>query len=471
MSKDRGGGMQENLAKTEAEEIVRDVIVACSDCDICRYLMEDSCLMFPQLYRLTDRKRENGLEISSAELKHLVDLCTFCALCPCPNIRSDLMRAKRGFIERDGLPPRIRLLEDVELFGKLCGTLPRLTNRLLGNHHAGRILKASLGIHQDRFFPEFPDQDFPHWAEKQGITQSCRASGKLRVAYFAGCTGRHLFPQVPEAAVRVLEANGVEVYYPEQKCCGMPTLLEGDVKRALSFVRFNVDRLLEAVMDGYDLVCSCPTCGFFFKGILPEGAHYSEQFQDSVGAAKDQIKVPLDGAKTGADKRRFAVLQKSLYGHILKDQGSFSAISADARITLAEHTYDLGEYLILLDRDGRLKRPRGMNSERLLYYPPCHQREQKIGRPYRDLLERLFGLQLESLDASMYCCGLGGIMGFKKEFHDHSISLGAQLMRRIRELKPDRIVTDCLSCRLQFAQLTPFPVSHPIELLRDGYLR
>ncbi|MGB5619143.1 MAG: hypothetical protein WBM78_20055 [Desulfobacterales bacterium] len=42
---------------------------------------------------------------------------------------------------------------------------------------------------------------------------------------------------------------------------------------------------------------------------------------------------------------------------------------------------------------------------------------------------------------------------------------------KIREIDPDRIVTDCLSCRLQFNQLLPFPVSHPIEVLRDAFGR
>jgi glycerol-3-phosphate dehydrogenase subunit C len=64
---------------------------------------------------------------------------------------------------------------------------------------------------------------------------------------------------------------------------------------------------------------------------------------------------------------------------------------------------------------------------------------------------------------------MAGIMGFKREFHEPSIRLGRRLMDKIREIDPDRIVTDCLSCRLQFNQLLPFPVSHPIEVLRDGY--
>jgi glycerol-3-phosphate dehydrogenase subunit C len=64
---------------------------------------------------------------------------------------------------------------------------------------------------------------------------------------------------------------------------------------------------------------------------------------------------------------------------------------------------------------------------------------------------------------------MAGIMGFKQEFHEPSTQLGRRLMDKIRENGPDRIVTECLSCRLQFNQLLPFPVSHPSEVLRDAY--
>jgi hypothetical protein len=43
------------------------------------------------------------------------------------------------------------------------------------------------------------------------------------------------------------------------------------------------------------------------------------------------------------------------------------------------------------------------------------------------------------------------------------------LMDKIRGIDPDRIVTECLSCRLQFNQFLPLPVSHPSEVLRDAY--
>ena len=38
-----------------------------------------------------------------------------------------------------------------------------------------------------------------------------------------------------------------------------------------------------------------------------------------------------------------------------------------------------------------------------------------------------------------------------------------------RELTPERLVTDCLSCRMQFNQLLPVDVVHPVEILRESY--
>jgi glycerol-3-phosphate dehydrogenase subunit C len=45
------------------EKIIRDVIRLCTNCDTCRYLMEEGCVFFPELYRLWDREVEEGIPI------------------------------------------------------------------------------------------------------------------------------------------------------------------------------------------------------------------------------------------------------------------------------------------------------------------------------------------------------------------------------------------------------------------------
>ena len=42
-------------------------------------------------------------------------------------------------------------------------------------------------------------------------------------------------------------------------------------------------------------------------------------------------------------------------------------------------------------------------------------------------------------------------------------------MRNMEKVPPEKIVTDCLSCRLQFTRLLPYDVLHPVELLKEAY--
>jgi len=122
-------------------------------------------------------------------------------------------------------------------------------------------------------------------------------------------------------------------------------------------------------------------------------------------------------------------------------------------------------------RSAQLDTHFGAVSARIAYYPPCHLREQNIGRPYPDLMGLIPGITIAAVDWSLYCCGMAGIMGFKKEFHDSSIRIGSRLIEKIKEINPDKLVTDCLSCRLQFNQLTPYTSLHPLEILKESYDR
>ena len=95
-------------------------------------------------------------------------------------------------------------------------------------------------------------------------------------------------------------------------------------------------------------------------------------------------------------------------------------------------------------RSAQLDTHFGAVSARIAYYPPCHLREQNIGRPYPDLMGLIPGITIAAVDWSLYCCGMAGIMGFKKEFHDSSIRIGSRLIEKIKEINPDKLVTDCL---------------------------
>jgi len=135
---------------------------------------------------------------------------------------------------------------------------------------------------------------------------------------------------------------------------------------------------------------------------------------------------------------------------------------------ISENTYDVGVYLKNRHEAGEFDTSLGSICNRAAYYPPCHLREQKIGRPYQYLMSLIPGLAIEPIQGD-YCCGNGGVMGFKQEFHHLSIKIASRLIAKIKSINPEVLATDCLSCRMQFNQLTPYRVLHPIEIIKESY--
>jgi glycerol-3-phosphate dehydrogenase subunit C len=440
------------------QEILRRVMELCADCDTCRFLMDEDCAFFPELYRLWDGEKEGGQPVSEAQFRRLADLCTLCGLCPCPRIPIDVMEAKSRYIEREGLPLATRLLTDVPRLARLCGAFPRLVHTLQSSPTVGPLLRKAAGVHPERQLPAFSEENFFQWAAKKGLT--VRREGRRHVAYFAGCTAGYLFPQLGRAVVEVLERSGATVHVPPQQCCGMPHLVEGDRRGALRRAGDNMATLLGSVRAGDELVSSCPTCGYFMRSLLLERAYYSEAYQESVNAGEDEIRIP----DQDREKKRHKVLKKSIHKEILKDDGYFSSLDPMDRIGLSEHLLDAGEYLARLHALGRLNTRFDAIPKRMVYFAPCHQREQNRGRPYLDLLALIPELTVEPVGDSI-CCGMGGNFGFKAGFHETSLELGRPLMKKIRKLAPQAIVTDCMSCRLQFSHALPYPVFHPMEIL------
>jgi len=472
------------MNQQKPESFVRQVIDRCSNCDWCRdNLKESSCLFFRRLFRLHDREKGGRAAISVAEMARLTDLCNLCGICPCVEIRTWVRQAKDGFVARDGMPMPIRVLEDVRLLSKVGGIAPRLTNKLLEDGAIARGIKRVIGIHPERKLPKFPSATFDGWARKRGLHQ--RFDGARRkVAYFTGCTARYLFPDVAKATVEVLERNGVAVYVPPQRCCGMPTMLEGDRDFTHKTASFNFEELLRVVEDGYDIVCSCPTCGYFYKSVLPADALSSPDFRDRVSDLVGEERG--DFVKVGERLRReeFAfqgradpVFERAaqpstlrfVLAGLMRDRGYFGAFDGIQRLRIASRTYDLGEYLLKLDAVGELSRDFGTVDAQMAYYAPCHQREQGIGQPWRELLAMVPGMWLQRVGEPLDCCGLGGIMGFKKKFHPTSVAIGRRLMRKVEAAAPETLLTDCLSCRLQFNQMLSRPVAHPVEILDAAY--
>ncbi|WP_169728969.1 heterodisulfide reductase-related iron-sulfur binding cluster [Desulfatirhabdium butyrativorans] len=446
---------------TDGSNPMRWVFDSCSDCDTCRFLMDESCLMFPELFRLYDQSCENRRQPNEDALRRLAELCTFCGLCPCPDIRTGILKDKAVSVRQNGLTIGARLLSDVQRIGLLCGLAPPPLLRLLRKDPIEKAFKSRIGIDPKRRLPPIPTRHFFSWAKRKGLDRPV-VDRSPKVAYFAGCTAGYFFPEIAIAAVGVLERNGIAVHVPEQQCCGMPLLLEGDQETALDRMRFNLNVLVGLVREGYTPVCSCPTCGYALKVLLQQGACYSEGYQRHIQAETGEIRIP----DRQSGKPGFVSLKKSMYENLLIDDGLFSGLDPIGRMELAARVQDVGEYLLgRMPENAPAPASTGMPHRRMVYFAPCHQREQEIGSPYETLLARIPSLSVQRVGSAMDCCGMGGSLGFKQGFSERSLALGERLFAKIRKAAPDAIVTDCISCRLQFEHALPYPVFHPLQVL------
>ena len=433
-----------------------------SGCDVCRTHLDEDCLFFPELYKVNDELIEQGQLIDNNTICQLLDRCTLCGLCPCPDVRMLILQAKAAAANENGVPLSVSFIADARKAGRLGILLSRSANWINSRPVTSSMIKKTAKIHLDRTLPQFPGQNFFQWAKNKdgnAIKGKSAKSGE-KVAYFAGCSAGYFFPEVGKATVNFLEGIGIDVFVPEQACCSMPLLMEGQEQKALEKIKTNVETLVQAVRKGYKIICSCPTCGYFYKKLLLENAYFSEAAQAHLQSQTNEMKVPL-----GSAAGKFLSLPKTIYQKILKDEGYFSSINPIDRIELSKAVCDLGEFLLAYQQAHHLTFKTNDPQIPLIYFAPCHQREQGIGQPYFKIFSTIPGTDMIQVGGALDCCGMGGHLGYKQSFHTLSLKMGQSLFKKIESEKDRFVVTDCLSCRLQFSHVFDRKVFHPIELL------
>ena len=78
---------------------------------------------------------------------------------------------------------------------------------------------------------------------------------------------------------------------------------------------------------------------------------------------------------------------------------------------------------------------------------------------------------LEIIDLDNGCCGMSGTYGFKKEKYAISMKIGHDLFAGINECKPDQVISECATCRLQIEQGTKYHSFHPVEIFAQIFCR
>ena len=101
----------------------------------------------------------------------------------------------------------------------------------------------------------------------------------------------------------------------------------------------------------------------------------------------------------------------------------------------------------------------------MAYHAPCHLRGQNIGFRARDLL-RLAGADVSVVDA---CSGVDGTWGMQARFHDESMRVAAKMLKRLEDVEPDVIATDCPLAALRIQEGLGRRAHHPVVLLHRAY--
>lgn len=373
-------------------------------------------------------------DLSASQVDHIVDLCFQCKLCypNCPytpphdfalDFPRLLLRWKAHRARKQGVSWRARLLRNTRAIGRLASLVAPLSNWALRNRLNRVLMEKTIGIHREKLMPRYYGETFVRWWRRhqakveplQPAREGVDATTPTKVVLFSTCLVDYHDPQCGQAAVHVLEHNGIEVIRPPgQVCCGMPFLEEGDIPAVRKQIERNVAVLGPLVEQGYAIVVPSPSCSLMIR----------EEYQQ--------------------------------------------LLPNDATTWVANRTHDLNEYLFRLGREGRLKRDFKHRFGKVRYHVPCHIRLQNIGIRGRDLLR----LISDEVEAVQECSGHDGTWSMQEEHFEQSLRWGQKAFAGMQLDAGDPCALACGDCRLAALHLRQgagVDTVHPVVALAHAY--
>jgi glycerol-3-phosphate dehydrogenase subunit C len=332
--------------------------------------------------------------------------CKRCEIaCPCGVEPAQIILQAQQRYGKEHPPTPTHMFFANNYYMSALGSLTAPAANFIASTKTGKKFFQMLGISTYLPFPRFNFrtlQKKPQTADKN----------TRRVAFFHGCFINFYRPDIGRKIINLLAALNVDVVLPDQWCCGLPALGNGNLDLAKSFAKKNAESLSNYIDAGYDILYSCTSCGLCL-------------LHDYPGILKIQ-----QGKK------------------------------------MAENCYNLYEYINNILNEG-YTRPEFKTVQRsIAYHIPCHLQALGIGYPAERLMASIPGLKADILDEA--CCGLSGSYGFKKENESSAIQIGYRAVSLIKQTGAKEIVSDCGSCRMQLGGLSGIPALDPAEILFEA---
>ena len=248
-----------------------DDLATCVHCGLCL----DACPTFRvtgletesprgRLYLMTQWKR-GTMPFDEEQVRH-IDLCLGCrtceAVCPSGVPYGRIIEAGRAEVERLRRPAPKRVLSKVAL-RRLLAHPARL--RAAGTvTRVAQTLKLTSVVRSGRQLPRLR----PQFRRPAGNIAPAIGQRKYRVAFLVGCVMPILYPESHEAAVKLLQLAGCEVWFPPgERCCGALFAHNGDLESADRLREVNTSMYLAGTFDA--LVVDSAGCGAHLKDFYP----------------------------------------------------------------------------------------------------------------------------------------------------------------------------------------------------------
>jgi glycolate oxidase iron-sulfur subunit len=417
------------VAKTGAFDTHRppaqDLIDVCVYCGFClptcpTYVLCDEEMDSPRgRIVLMDAAREDADTLSASMVTHW-DRCLGCMACEtaCPSgvQYGKLIEATRAQVERNYERPlrerafRRLVFEAFTHPGRLRAMVPAaVAGRKLGLAGEPPSNGATkLGVLRALA----PDVKLRAAVARLPETTRAQGARRGRVGMLLGCVQRVFFHDVNAATVRVLAAEGFEVFAPRSvRCCGALMLHSGEEAEAVELAK----RMIEA-------------------------------FEDC-----DYVAVNAAGCSSSMKE----------YGHILEDDDEW----AERAEHFSEKVRDVSQLLT----ESEPVAPRHPVPLKVAYHDACHlAHAQKIRSEPREMLEAIPELEVVEPKEWEICCGSAGIYNLLQP--EPGRDLGRRKAKNLLETGAEAIASGNPGCTLQISAYLreeghPLPLFHPIELV------